>query len=218
MTSVCGSRRSEHSFKEEGEPWRMLDGEMVALDSEFARDELADRADGAIRAAGFDGAAADLRRARNHVADGDGRGAVHRAGATFESVMMAMLKREDGKAAKLLQDLVSEKYFKDLPVQMRQPFVRQVLGAMAWMRNNLGGHGQGEQTVEVRRAYAELATDMAAVFSYFLISLQLEREGTPLEEVHASRAGSEFVAPGDVPPDFSDFVPAVGASDDDIPF
>jgi hypothetical protein len=204
-------------LKEEGEPWRMLEGEMVPLDAEFARDELADRADGVIRAVGFDGAAAELRRARNLVADGDERGAVHRAGAAFESVMMAMLKREDGKAAKLLQDLLSEKYFKDLPVQMRQPFVRQVLGAMVWMRNNLGGHGQGEQTVEVPRAYAELATDLAATFSHFLISLQIEREGIAPNEARQV-AGSQVVAPVDVPSDLSDFVPANGSSDDDIPF
>jgi hypothetical protein len=100
---------------EEEMPWRMLNGEMVLLDDTFARSQIAARADQSIRQSGFDGANLELRRARNHVVDGDGRGAVHRAGSAFESVMMALLDAQRGKGAKLLQTLNREGYFDDLP-------------------------------------------------------------------------------------------------------
>lgn len=129
---------------EEDMPWRMLDGEMVLLDETFARSQLAARADESIRQSGFDGANLELRRARNNVVDGDGRGAVHRAGSAFESVMMALLDVDCGKGAELLQDLNRDGYFDDLPVDRRQPFIRQVLQGLPWMRNELGGHGQGD--------------------------------------------------------------------------
>lgn len=128
-------------LSEEEAPWRMLDGEMVLLDETFARSELAARADLSIRRAGFSGVSAELRRARNHLADGDGRGAVHRAGSALESVMMALLDADRAKAAKLMQDLNRNGYFDGLPKELRERFLKQVLGALPWMRNELGGHG-----------------------------------------------------------------------------
>jgi hypothetical protein len=197
-------------LSEEEAPWRMLDGEMVLLDETFARSELAARADLSIRRAGFSGVSAELRRARNHLADGDGRGAVHRAGSALESVMMALLDADRAKAAKLMQDLNRNGYFDGLPKELRERFLKQVLGALPWMRNELGGHGQGETPVEVPLAYAQLATDLAASFCHFLIELKLARDGEPQVEVAESasiRNNTDTV-------DFS----LAGSADDDIPF
>ena len=202
---------------EEEMPWRMLNGEMVLLDDTFARSQIAARADQSIRQSGFDGANLELRRARNHVVDGDGRGAVHRAGSAFESVMMALLDAQRGKGAKLLQTLNREGYFADLPVRLRQPFIREVLEALPWMRNELGGHGQGEAQIDVPRAYAQLAADLASSFSHFLISLKLERDGDlqpTLTIEDAPATDPRAVEAVDTVSDFS----FSGGTDDDIPF
>jgi len=202
-------------LSDEEVPWRILDGEMVLLDEAFARSELAARADLSIRQAGFSGVSADLRRARNHLADGDGRGAVHRAGSAVESVMMALLEADRAKAAKLIQNLNRDGYFDGLPKQLRERFSKQVLGAMAWMRNELGGHGQGESQVDVPLPYAQLATDLAAAFCYFLIELKLARDG----EQGADGVGLEQAADVALPSNTnsSDFSFTANA-DDDIPF
>ena len=49
-----------------------------------------------------------------------------------------------GEAAKLLQDLNRAGSFDGLPTKLRERFVREVLEAMPWMRNNLGGHAHKE--------------------------------------------------------------------------
>ncbi|HEU5064033.1 MAG TPA: hypothetical protein VFT79_12920 [Solirubrobacterales bacterium] len=200
-------------FSEEEEPWRMLNEEIVLLDEAFAHSELASRVHGAIEGRGFAGASQELQRARNRLVDGDGRGVVHSAGAAFESVMMALLEAERGKGAKLLQDLNRDGFFDALPKQLRQKFIREVLEAMPWMRNELGGHGQGGDTVEVPPPYAQLALDLAASFSHFLISLQLEREGETQSGVNS--AGPDEA---EVPVTVSEEAPFVASSEDDIPF
>ncbi len=202
---------------EEEMPWRMLDGEMVLLDETFARSQLAARADESIRQSGFGGANLELRRARNHVVDGDGRGAVHRAGSAFESVMMALLDVDRGKGAKLLQDLNRDGYFDDLPVDRRQSFIREVLQALPWMRNELGGHGQGETQVEISRPYAQLATDLASALCHFLITLKLEREGNLSPDL-STEATPEASSPVHKTPETASDFSFTAGSDDDIPF
>ena len=200
---------------EEEVPWRMLGGEMVLLDQAFARSSLAARADESIGISGFDGARLELRRSRHHLADGDGRAAVHRAGSAFESVMMALLEADRGKGAKLLQKLNQDGYFKDLPVRLRQPFIREVLESLPWMRNELGGHGQGEGEVEVPRPYAQLATDLAASFCHFLISLKLEQEGKALTSTPSDDSPELVAIPDEAAA--TDFSFSSGP-EDDIPF
>jgi hypothetical protein len=195
---------------EEEVPWRMLDGEMVLIDETFARSELAGRADQSIRQLGFSGATAEMRRARNHIADGDGRAAVHRAGSSFESVLMALLSVDHGTAKNLLQKLNRDGYFDELPVELREQFIKEVLSALPWMRNKLGGHGQGETEVNVPLPYAQLATDLASAFCHFLISLKLERVETSPQAQSESTPAAKSV-------DDSDFSFTSG-SDNDIPF
>lgn len=205
---------------EEGAKWRMLDGEMVLLDEAFARDELANRADGSLQQAGFSGAGAELRHARNRLVDGDGRGAIHQAGTAFESVAMAILGRDHGKAAKLLQDLNRDGSFDGLPTKLRERFVREVLEAMPWMRNHLGGHGQGENEVDIPLPYAQLAIDISAAFSHFLIQLKLDQDGAVAEAAEDTTDHSDASHGTPVAADafeFSDFSTTTGG-EDDIPF
>lgn len=204
---------------EQDVPWRMLSDQMVLLDAEFARDEMAARGDGALRAAGFDGALAELRRARDRLVDGDERGAIHNAGSSLEGVVMALLQRDEGTAKRLLQDLNREGYFDGLPTKLRERFIQQVLMSLPWMRNALGGHGQGKDAVEVPRAYGELAIDLAAALGHFLVTLKFERGARPLERVEQLEAptGSDF-SPQGGSPDNWDFIPAAAGSDEDIPF
>jgi hypothetical protein len=206
---------------EEEVSWRMLDGQMFLLDDTFARSELAGRADQSLRQAGFSGASAELRRARHRLSDDDGRSAVHSAGSAFESVAMALLDTDRGGAKKLLQKLSAEGYFNAVPPELRERFIREVLMTLPWMRNELGGHGQGQGTVEVPLPYAQLATDLAASFCHFLIALKFQRDGEP-ETVDAESPASEAVTGAlRLAVDTSDFegaAAAAGSPEDDIPF
>jgi hypothetical protein len=192
-------------LSEEDSAWRMLSGQMVLLDGAFAREELVIRGELALQSISIEGASLELQRALNHVVDGDGRGAIHNAGSSYESLLKALLSREDGTAKKLLQDLQREGFFDDLPSRLRQPFIREVLMALPWMRNELGGHGQGESPVDIPKPYAQLATDLAYAFAAFLIAVKVESEGRPVS-VQRGPASEQ------------DFAPALATGDDDIPF
>lgn len=206
-------------LSEEDSRWRMLAGEMILLDEAFDRSRLAARADLSIAQAGFTGASAELHRARIRLVDRDARGAVHLAGSALESVMMGLLEADRGKAGKLLQNLGRAGYFDGLPKELRQPFIREVMEALPWMRNELGGHGQGGTEIELSPPFGELAADLASAFCHFLISLKLESEraeaptapsGDPEE---ASLRDSQDVYGASEESDFS-----FSTGPDDIPF
>lgn len=208
------ARELNQVLQEEGVPWLMIDGEMVQLDGEFAREQMALRAESSLGAAGFEGAAQELRTARNDIVDGDHRGAIHNAGKAHESVMKALLSQDHGAAKKLVQDLSHAGFFDGLPTHLREPFVKQVVGALPWMRNHLGDHGQGEKTVDVPRPYAELAVDLAAAYVHLLITLKVSLDGSEQEPARPSGDFSPQPLPSE--PDFS--LPPPGNSEDDIPF
>ena len=56
----------------------------------------------------------------------------------------------------------------------------QVLKALPFLRNKLGGHGQGAAVVDIPPAYGDLAVQIAAAFQNFLITKHLERSPAPV--------------------------------------
>jgi hypothetical protein len=191
-------------FQQEESGWRMLGGEMVMLDTFFMRDAVARQADESLSAVGIAGALRELRDAHNDVVDGDHRAAVHSAGKAYESVMMAMLQRTNGSAKGLAQEIRRAGYLDGLPPQLREPFASGAMQALPWMRNKLGGHGQGHEEVPLPRAYPELAVSLAAAFAHFLVTLEVERN--PTRDRNANPRAGGFREPAPVP------------ADDDIPF
>lgn len=67
---------------------------------------------------------------------------------------------------------------------------------LPFLRNRLGGHGQGEAVVEVPRTYAELAVHLAGSLLQFCVKRALELKATPSQRK----------------------VPPTPAADDEIPF
>ena len=139
----------------------------------------------------------------------DGRTVVHNAGKAFESVMKAALDKDDLTAQQLTDALVEEGFFDDLPEDKRGGFAKQVVGALPWIRNRLGGHGQGRDTQPVGEPYARLALGLAAVFNEFIVTLAIERDSSLVQEV-APQVPETLTEPS--------FSPSFGAGDDDIPF
>lgn len=206
-------------LKEEDASWRLLEGELVPLDSVFVHEQLVAASHEALGSVGFDGAAHELLDAQHDLADGDTRGAIHNAGSSFESVMKAALDREDHLAAKKLIDaLQAEGYFEGIPEKLRGQFVSGVLMGLPWMRNKLGGHGQGKDKQSVSEPYARLAIGLAAALNEFIVALAVERDAS-LVKVTGQRSS---VGADDLPApaiDESDFMAAPFAQgEDDIPF
>lgn len=201
-------------LKEEEANWRLLDDEFVLLDSVFVHETIVARSQGTLRSVRFSGAAQEMLAAQNALVDGDGRAVVHNAGKSFESVMKATLNKDHLTAQQLTDALLGEGYFDALPEEMRGGFAKVVMGALPWIRNRLGAHGQGRETQPVDEAYARLALNLAAVLNEFVVTLAIERDNS-LVPVATPQP------PAPQPPEpitEQDFLPPIGAGDDDIPF
>jgi hypothetical protein len=192
---------------EEDSPWRVLDGQFVALDTVFVHEQIVASSQQTLHAVRFEGAAQEVLDAHNDIADGDGQGAVHNAGKSFESTMKSALEDDHLTARQLVDRLAAEGFLDGLPEELRTGFASQVLMALPWMRNRLGGHGQGRDTHSVGDPYARLAVGLAAVFNEFVVALAIERDA------------SLAITAEPTPPAETEFQPApFGGADDDIPF
>lgn len=160
-------------------PWRISDGEFFKLDGDFIGVRLASTAHDALAANRFVGAADEYAKARQYLGAGEIREAIYYAGHSFESVMKVLTGKPHANADKLLQELSAAGYFDDLPEDVRAGFKDQVLKALPFLRNKLGGHGQGAAVISVPHSYGDLAVQLGAVFHNFLIAKHLERMPPP---------------------------------------
>jgi hypothetical protein len=156
-------------------PWRMSDGELFKLDADFVGARLAASTHDMLATNQFSGAANEYAKARQYLGTGDIREAIFFAGHSFESVMKVLTKLEHANGDRLIKELGAQGFFDDLPESVRAGFMDQVLRALPFLRNKLGGHGQGKEVVSVPAAYGGLAIQIAAAFQNFLITKHLER-------------------------------------------
>jgi AbiJ N-terminal domain 4 len=164
-------------------PWRSSDGEFFKLDGDFVGARLSTTAHDALTANRFAGASEEYAKARQFLGSAEVREAIYYAGHSFESVMKVLTGPglEHANADKLIKELLARGYFHDLPETVRAGFTDQVLKSLPFLRNKLGGHGQGPAVVNIPRAYGDLAVQLAATFHNFLISKHLDRTA-PLPE------------------------------------
>lgn len=163
-------------------PWRFSDGEFFRLDSDFVGARLATTAHDTLAINRFPGAADEFAKARQYLGAGEVREAIYYAGHSFESVMKVLSGIDHANSDKLLKELARQGFFDDLPEAVWSGFTDQVLKALPFLRNKLGGHGQGASVVNIPPAYGDLAVQIAAAFHNFLISKHLERSPSPVPE------------------------------------
>ncbi len=154
-------------------PWRISDGEFFKLDADFVGAKLAATGHDALAANQFAGAANEYAKARQYLGTGDIREAIFFAGHSFESAMKVLTKLEHANGDKLIKELGSQGFFDDLPESVRSGFMDQVLKALPFLRNKLGGHGQG-------------------AFQNFLITKHLERSPAPVPPPPTKNAPSSL--------------------------
>ena len=80
--------------------------------------------------------------------------------------------------------------FDDLPEPVRSGFMDQVLKALPFIRNKLGGHEQSAAVVDIPPACGDLTIQIAADFQNFLITKHLERSPAPVTPPPARNAPS----------------------------
>lgn len=165
-------------MQEEGCPWRLADGEFFQVDSEFLQAVLLS-AEESMATHGFQGALEEFREARRDLSDENTKGAIVNACKSFESVLKAFQGRKEGNASVLTRALLDTAFFNDVPQEFASAFVSQVLMALPFLRNKMGGHGQGPEVLEVPNRYARLAVHLAAALNLFVMDRHAELNATP---------------------------------------
>ncbi|HEY0120830.1 MAG TPA: hypothetical protein VGC14_03535 [Rhizobium sp.] len=172
-------QKVNHIFELHDCPWRMSDSEFFKLDADFVGARIAASAHDSLAANHFAGAANEFAKARQYLGTGDVREAIFFAGHSFESVMTVLTNLEHANGDRLIKELGAQGFLDDLPESVRGGFMDQVLKALPFLRNKLGGHGQGKSVVAIPPAYGDLAIQIAAAFQNFLITKHLERSPPP---------------------------------------
>jgi hypothetical protein len=162
-------RAVNEAFEDEQCPWRLSDGQFFKVDSEFLAVQVLEKAQELMKNDGFHGPLDEFRQARGDLATSDHKGAIVNACNAFESTLKAVLYRDNGTARDLLMDFIDKGYCDDIPETVRPGLRDQVLQSLPFIRNKLGGHGQGNEVVNVPKPYAELAVHLAGSLIQFVI-------------------------------------------------
>lgn len=191
------------SFVDFACPWRLSDGMIFRMDSQFLETEVLERATDLLGAPELEGAQAEFLTARDKLTDGSTRDAITYAAHSVESTAKAMLGTNSGVATDLFRQLGAAGFLDDLPASKRAVLTK-ALNAVGLLRNELGGHGQGASVIDVPRPYGELAVHLAAAINHFLVTQLLRKTPAPEPEPEIATTPRSTSRPYDI--------------NDDIPF
>jgi hypothetical protein len=172
-------REVNNAFLEEKFSWLLADGRLFRIDPGFLELEVVAPVIEQMSDERFRGALDEFVEARTDLSAGDTKGAIHNACKSFESVLKAILGCDAGNASQLLQQIAGTDLFDDLPAPVSKAMTQSVFMALPFLRNRLGGHGQGAEVVEVSPSYAELAVHLSATFNLLLVKKHLTRHPPP---------------------------------------
>ena len=174
--SVEFEQAANQIFMAEEFPWLLVHGRIFRVDLGFVEREVVQPVFAELaKSARFEGALDELSEAAQALTCGDTKAAIANAAKSFESTLKVLTEQGAGTASQLLRRLAETRYFSDLPDQEAKSFPESVFMALPFIRNRLGGHGQGQQVIEVPVRYAQLAVHLAAVLNLFLVRYDADR-------------------------------------------
>ena len=157
-------------------PWHLSEGRFFLTDPVFFQEELTKKCEEVLSQEGFKGAHDEYREAREEFSDGKHKDAIVEAFKSFESALKTVLDKPTGDVANLLRQFREAGFMDDIPEEPAKAICIRVLASLAVLRNELGGHGQGTEVVEVPRPYAVLALHLAGSLNQFVVQQYLRKQ------------------------------------------
>lgn len=155
-------------------PWRLSYGRFFQIDASFFQDEIIQKAEDLLCERGFEGAHNEFRDAREDLTEGETKDVIWKAFKSFESTLKSVTKQNSGDVTELLRLFQEAGFLDDIPGN-KHKVIMKVLGSIALLRNELGGHGQGNTVIEVPRPYAVLSVHLAGSLNQFVLSQHLRK-------------------------------------------
>ena len=151
------------------------DAQIIRRDSEHLHSQVVIPALMLLSEQSFDGANEEYRKAHQHYKDGNQKECLNECLKAFESTLKTICTRRKWRhqqtdTAKTLIDVVLQNNLLPQFMQSHLGAVRSALeSAIPTVRNKLGGHGQGQQTIKVPDYYAEYLLHETAATIVFLV-------------------------------------------------
>lgn len=163
-------------FEEDNLPWRLLDGRIVKLDSQFIENEILAKAHELISAHGFEGALREFLEARSNLTSGDTKGAIRQANLALESTMKGILGVEHEKPGKLVRMIIERGMVPEYHEGFLEAFDKHILRSVPVARNEEKGvgHGQGCEVNDPPLSLAEFAVHLSGVLILYLMKRHIE--------------------------------------------
>lgn len=156
-------------------PWRLSDGRFFQIDADFFNEEIVQKGEDMLHERGFEGAHDEFREAREDLSDGKTKDVILKAFKSFESTLKTVTDKHNGDVTQLLKQFRKVGFMDDIPEQQTKAICSQVLASIAVLRNELGGHGQGNAVLEVPRSYALLGLHLAGSLNQFVMEQYLKK-------------------------------------------
>ena len=163
--------------------WRLSDDRFFQVDSQFLHEELIEKGQDVLSKAGFEGAHEEYQQAREYLSEVRVKDTILYAFKSFESALKTTVDKHNGDISALLLAFREQGFLDDIPEAQAKAICKQVLPAIAILRNELGGHGQGVAIVDVPKPYAVLALHLAGALNQFVVEQHLRKK--PVIEARA---------------------------------
>jgi hypothetical protein len=190
-------REINHIFSDSQLNWRLSDGIIFQVESEYMAAVLAS-ASQLLATTGFEGAKEEFQEARSHFDSGDYKGAIHHANLALESTMKSILGVEKERPGRLIRKMIDSGIIPSYYDKFLDNF-EQVLRTVNVARNEEkgAGHGQGAEVVDVPTHLAELVVNFWGSLVVFLVNHHIDskphNEVQPEPEEEPSMVGDDNI-------------------------
>lgn len=171
-------------------PWKMAEGQIFLVDSEFFEESVLRQAAQLLGEATFRGALDEFSRARDGLANGDTRTAVQYSSHAVESVAKSLLGVGNERQRNLWKKLINSGIIPEYLDGFLESF-KNIVSAPTGIRNSEegAGHGQGREINEIPREIAELSVNLSGAMILFL--MQRYFEANPQEQVRSGNSSQD---------------------------
>ncbi len=169
-------REINQAFEVHQSPWRIVNGMILRVDSEYVHRGIISKAQILMKEARFSGPLEEFQTAVSLLMSERPKDAAASALKSVESTMKAALGTRDRLTfTELLHRLIKSGIIPKYHGEFHTHFEKLALG-VAQVRNRPGsGHGQGKDILEMPRSLAEFTVNLAAVINIFIIKSWLEQ-------------------------------------------
>lgn len=168
--------RINQKLKQNSLGYEIVENQLIRIDNQYIHSEVVKKAIGLLQEQEFHSVSDEFLKAHEHYKDRDYKDAIVNAGKAFESVMKKICSEkrytfnaQKDTASALINILLKNEF---IPSFMQNQFVglkNTLENSVPTLRNKFGGHGQGEEIIQVPESIVRYTLNLCATNIVFLV-------------------------------------------------